>query len=40
MVDMMRQMGAMRVTSKATSIRTDAVSEDLFKVPEGYTIVK
>lgn len=40
MVDMMKQMGAMKVTSKISSISTDAISEDLFKVPEGYTIVK
>ena len=40
MADMMRQMGAMKVTTKVNSIKTDAISDDLFKVPEGYTIVK
>jgi hypothetical protein len=40
MVDMMKQMGPMKVTSKVSSISTDALSDDLFKVPEGYTIVK
>jgi len=40
MVEMMKQMGPMKVTSKVSSINTDAISDDLFKVPEGYTIVK
>jgi hypothetical protein len=38
--DMMRQMGPMKMTSKVSSINTEALSDDLFKVPEGYTIVK
>jgi hypothetical protein len=38
--DMMKQMGAMKITTKTTSIKADALSDDLFKVPEGYTIVK
>jgi hypothetical protein len=38
--DMMRQMGAMKVTSKVTSISVDAISDDLFKIPEGYTVIK
>jgi len=36
--DMMRQMGAMRITTKVTSVSADPLSDDLFKVPEGYTI--
>lgn len=40
LVDMMKQMGPMKVTSKVSSISTEAISDDLFKVPEGYTIVK
>jgi hypothetical protein len=40
MADMMRQMGAMKVTTKVNSINTDAISDDLFKVPEGYTVIK
>jgi hypothetical protein len=36
--DMMRQMGAMRITTKVTSMSADPLSDDLFKVPEGYTI--
>lgn len=38
--DMMRQMGAIKITNKVTSISTDALSDDLFKVPAGYTMVK
>lgn len=38
--DMMRQAGPMKVTSKVTSISADPLSDDLFKVPEGYTITK
>jgi hypothetical protein len=38
--DMMRQMGAMKVTTKVTSLSADAISDDLFKVPEGYTVIK
>ncbi|HYT68260.1 MAG TPA: hypothetical protein VEL51_17665 [Vicinamibacterales bacterium] len=40
MADMMRQMGPMKITTKVNSVTTDALSDDLFKVPEGYTIVK
>lgn len=38
--DMMRQMGAMKITTKVTSITADPLSDDLFKAPEGYTVVK
>jgi hypothetical protein len=38
--DMMRQMGAMKITTKVTSISGDPLGDDLFKVPEGYTVVK
>ena len=38
--DMMKQMGPMKVTTKVNSIKTDALSDDLFKVPEGFTVVK
>ena len=38
--DMMKQMGAMKVTTKVNSITTDAISDDMFKVPEGYTVIK
>lgn len=41
MADMMRQMlSGMKVTVKVTSISGDAIGDDLFKVPEGYTVVK
>jgi hypothetical protein len=40
MADMMKQMGAMKITMRTTSVKTDALGDDLFKVPEGYTIVK
>jgi hypothetical protein len=40
MADMMKQMGAMKITTRTTSVKTEAVSDDLFKVPEGYTITK
>lgn len=38
--DMMKQMGAMKVTTKTTSVDQGPISDDLFKVPEGYTVVK
>jgi hypothetical protein len=37
---MMKQMGAMKVTTKVLSIKTDAVGDDVFKVPEGYQVIK
>lgn len=40
MADMMRQMGTMKITTKVTSITADPLSDDLFKVPEGYTVTK
>jgi hypothetical protein len=40
MAEMMKQMGAMKITTRTASVNTEAVSDDLFKVPEGYTITK
>jgi hypothetical protein len=40
MAYMMRQMGAMKITTKVTSVTAGPVSDDLFKIPEGYTIIK
>jgi hypothetical protein len=40
MADMMRQMGAMHITTKILSVKTDAIGEDVFKVPEGYQVIK
>jgi hypothetical protein len=39
MAEMMKQMGAMRVTTKVLSMKTDAIGDDLFKVPEGYQVI-
>lgn len=38
--DMMKQMGAMKITTRVSSINTEAISDDLFKVPEGYQVIK
>lgn len=38
--EMMQQMGPMKITTRVTSITTDPIADDVFKVPEGYTIVK
>jgi hypothetical protein len=40
MAEMMQQMGPMKITTKVTSINTDPIADDLFKVPEGYTVIK
>jgi hypothetical protein len=40
MADMIRQMGAMKITSKTTSVSADPIADDLLKVPADYTIVK
>jgi len=40
MADMMKQMGGMKITTRTTSIKTEALGDDVFKVPEGFTIVK
>ena len=40
MAEMMKQMGPMKITQKVSSISADAISDDQFKVPEGFTIVK
>jgi hypothetical protein len=36
MVDMMRQMGPMKMKMEVTSISTDPVPDSLFEIPEGY----
>lgn len=38
--DMMKQMGAMKIITKVNSVSVDPISDDLFKIPEGYTVVK
>jgi len=40
MAQMMQQMGAMRITTKVTSITGDPISDEMFKIPEGYTVSK
>ena len=40
MAEMMKQMGKMTITTKTTSVKSEPLSDDLFKVPEGYTVVK
>ena len=39
-VGMLQAMGPMKLIQKTTSVTTEALSDDLFKVPEGYTIEK
>ena len=40
MAEMMKQMGVTKVTTKVSSINADPLSDDLFKIPEGYTTIK
>ena len=40
MVEMMKQMGAMKMTNKVTDVSTAAIADDLFKLPAGYTVSK
>lgn len=39
-VDMMRQMGSMKLTTKVISVKTDTINDDVFKVPAGYQVIK
>jgi hypothetical protein len=40
MVEMMKQMGQMKITTRVTAISTEVLSDELFKVPAGYTMVE
>ena len=40
MVEMLKQMGPMKIIQKTTSVTTDALSDDLFKVPADYKVEK
>jgi hypothetical protein len=40
MVEMMKQMGSMKVTTTVTSISVDPVADDLFTVPADYKVIK
>ena len=37
---LMKQQGDIKVVTKITEVSTDPISDDLFKVPEGYKIVE
>lgn len=39
-VEMMRMMGPITMTQRTTAVSTDPVPDDMFKVPEGYTVEK
>ena len=39
-VEMMKQQGPIKITTKVTEVSTDPLSDDLFKVPEDYKVVK
>ena len=39
-VEAMKQMGDMKIIQKVSSVSTEAISDDLFRVPEGYTVEK
>jgi hypothetical protein len=38
--DMMRSMGPMKITTRTTSVNTDAVADDLFTIPADYKVIK
>ena len=40
MVEAMKQMGAMKMIQKVSTVSTDAIADDLFKMPAGYTVEK
>jgi hypothetical protein len=40
MADMMKQMGAMKITTRTTSVKTDAIADDAFTVPADYKVIK
>jgi hypothetical protein len=37
MADMMRKMGGTKIVTRVTSVKTEALSDDLFTIPAGYT---
>lgn len=39
MVEMMKQMGPIKMTQRTTAVSTDALSDDLFQVPGDYKMV-
>jgi hypothetical protein len=40
MVEMMKQVGAMKMTNKVTDVSTASLADDLFAVPADYKVVK
>ena len=36
--DLLKPMGGMKITIKTTSVKADPLGDDLFKIPEGYTV--
>lgn len=38
--ELMKQQGPIKVITKVTEVSTDPISEDLFKVPEDYKVIK
>jgi hypothetical protein len=40
MVDMMKQMGAMKIIQTTTSVSTDPIGDELFKVPADYKVTE
>jgi hypothetical protein len=40
MVEMMKKMGQMKISSRVTSVSTDSLPDTLFVVPEDYKLVK
>ncbi|HEY2431245.1 MAG TPA: hypothetical protein VGI12_01130 [Vicinamibacterales bacterium] len=40
MAAMMAGMGAMKVTTRVLSMKTDAIADDVFLVPAGYQVIK
>jgi hypothetical protein len=40
MADMMKQMGAMKITTRTTSVTTDAIADDAFTIPADYKVIK
>lgn len=40
MVDMMKQMGAMKMTQRVTAVSTEALADSLFVVPADYKVEK
>jgi hypothetical protein len=37
---LMKQQGPIKIVTKVTEVSTDPISDELFKVPDGYQIVK